>query len=86
MSEYDSGKAAEQQAAAIREKRESRLAGEAAMAVFLAEGGKIQKIANNVSGRVEGASYSAWGKPKKKAAATEQDSPADDDTDTDSTE
>jgi len=66
MSEYDSGKAAEQQAAAIREKRESRLAGEAAMAAFLAEGGKIQKIANNVSGRVEGASYSAWGKPKRR--------------------
>jgi hypothetical protein len=83
MSEYDSGKAAEQQAAAIREKRESRLAGEAAMAAFLAEGGKIQKIANNVSGRVEGASYSAWGKPKKKAAATEQHSAADDDTDGD---
>ena len=77
MSEYDSGKAAEQQAAAIREKRESRLAGEAAMAAFLAEGGKIQKIANNVSGRVEGASYSAWGKPKKKVAATEQRSAAD---------
>lgn len=37
-----------------------------ALAEFLAKGGVIQQIANNVSGRVEGASYSAWGAPKKK--------------------
>ena len=39
-----------------------------ALAEFLAKGGVIQQIANNVSGRVEGASYSAWGAPKKKKA------------------
>jgi len=36
---------------------------------FLARGGVIQKIEPNVSGRVEGQSYSAWGRPKKPAAA-----------------
>jgi hypothetical protein len=36
---------------------------------FLARGGVIQKIEPNVSGRVEGVSYSAWGRPKKPAAA-----------------
>lgn len=36
---------------------------------FLARGGIIQKIEPNVSGRVEGVSYSAWGRPKKPAAA-----------------
>jgi len=36
---------------------------------FLARGGTIQKIEPNVSGRVEGASYSAWGRPKKPVAA-----------------
>ena len=35
------------------------------MAEFLAKGGKIQQVANGVSGRVEGASYSAWGAPRK---------------------
>ena len=34
---------------------------------FLARGGTIQKIEPNVSGRVDGASYSAWGRPKKPA-------------------
>ena len=36
---------------------------------FLARGGVIQKVAPNVSGRVEGQSYSAWGRPKKPVAA-----------------
>ena len=36
---------------------------------FLARGGVIQKIEPNVSGKVEGVSYSAWGRPKKPAAA-----------------
>jgi len=36
---------------------------------FLARGGVIQKIEPNVSGRVEGVSYSAWGRPKKPVAA-----------------
>lgn len=39
----------------------------AAMERFLANGGKIQQIATNVSGRSEGSGYSAWGAPKKKA-------------------
>jgi hypothetical protein len=38
---------------------------------FLARGGVIQKIEPNVSGRVEGVSYSAWGRPKKPAAVVE---------------
>ena len=38
---------------------------DAAMAEFLAKGGVIQQIAVGVSGRVEGASYSAWGAPRK---------------------
>jgi hypothetical protein len=33
---------------------------------FLANGGVIQKVGRNVSGRVEGQKYSAWGAPKKK--------------------
>ena len=36
-----------------------------AMAEFLARGGVIQQVANGVSGRVEGVSYSAWGAPRK---------------------
>jgi len=36
---------------------------------FLARGGVIQKINPNVSGIVEGVSYSAWGRPKKPVAA-----------------
>ena len=35
------------------------------MAEFLAKGGVIQQVANGVSGRVEGVSYSAWGAPRK---------------------
>ena len=38
---------------------------DAAMAEFLAKGGVIQQVANGVSGRVEGVSYSAWGAPRK---------------------
>ena len=38
---------------------------DAAMAEFLAKGGVIQQVAVGVSGRVEGASYSAWGAPRK---------------------
>ena len=38
---------------------------DAAMAEFLAKGGKIQQVATGVSGRVEGVSYSAWGAPRK---------------------
>jgi hypothetical protein len=38
---------------------------DAAMAEFLAKGGTIQQVAPGISGRVEGASYSAWGAPRK---------------------
>ena len=38
-------------------------------------------MANNVSGRVDGASYSAWGKPKKKAAVEEDTAAAVDEVD-----
>jgi hypothetical protein len=50
---------------------EERAATEAAVAAFLAAGGKVQEIPWGKSGRVEGASYSAWGRPgpKKKADA-----------------
>jgi hypothetical protein len=38
---------------------------DAAIAEFLAKGGKIQYCAPNASGRVEGTEYSAWGAPRK---------------------
>ena len=40
-----------------------------ALQEFLERGGVIQQIEPNVSGRVEGASYSAWGRPKKPVVA-----------------
>ena len=40
-----------------------------ALQEFLARGGTIQQIEPNVSGRVEGVNYSAWGRPKKPVAA-----------------
>lgn len=66
MSAYDPTRAAEEAAAQVQQKREAREASDRALEEFFARGGKVQVIANNVSGRVEGASYSAWGKPKKK--------------------
>jgi len=63
---YDQTKAAEEAAAQVQQKREAREASDRALEEFFARGGKVQVIANNVSGRVEGSSYSAWGKPKKK--------------------
>ena len=52
-------------------REEDQAATDAAVAAFLAAGGKIQEVPWGKSGRVEGASYSAWGKPgaKKKADA-----------------
>ena len=52
-------------------KEQEQAAADAAVAAFLAAGGKIQQIPMGTSGRVEGQSYSAWGKPgpKKKADA-----------------
>ena len=73
MSTYDHTKAADQAAAVVQEKREAREASDRALEEFFARGGKVQTVANNVSGRVEGSSYSAWGKPKKKAAAVEEE-------------
>ena len=66
MSTYDPAKAAEAAAQQVQQKRESREASDRALEEFFARGGKVQVVANNVSGRVEGSSYSAWGKPKKK--------------------
>jgi hypothetical protein len=37
-----------------------------ALAEFLANGGVIQQCKPYESGRAEGESYSAWGKPKKR--------------------
>ena len=71
MSAYDPTRAAEEAAAQVQQKREAREASDRALEEFFARGGKVQVIANNVSGRVEGSSYSAWGKPKKKAAVEE---------------
>jgi hypothetical protein len=34
---------------------------------FFAKGGKVQQIAPNVSGRVEGSKFGAWGAPRRKA-------------------
>jgi hypothetical protein len=41
------------------------------VAEFLAGGGEIQEIPRGKSGYVEGQSRSAWGAPRKKAAAAE---------------
>jgi hypothetical protein len=48
-----------------------------AMQEFLDKGGVIQKIKPNVSGRVEGASYSAWS--KKKPSTSPLANPPEDD-------
>ena len=71
MAAYDQTRAAEEAALQVQQKREAREASDRALEEFFARGGKVQVIANNVSGRVEGSTYSAWGKPKKKAAAVE---------------
>jgi hypothetical protein len=73
MATYDHTKAADQAAAAVQEKREAREASDRALEEFFARGGKVQTVANNVSGRVEGSTYSAWGKPKKKAATPDEE-------------
>ena len=75
MATYDHTKAADQAAAAVQEKRLAREASDRALEEFFARGGKVQTVANNVSGRVEGSSYSAWGKPKKKVGATPDELP-----------
>jgi hypothetical protein len=45
-------------------KEEEQAATDAAVAEFLANGGVVQKLRPNQSGRVEGASYSQWSKKK----------------------
>jgi hypothetical protein len=45
-------------------KEEEQAAADAAIAEFLANGGVIQQLRPNQSGRAEGASYSQWSKKK----------------------
>ena len=45
-------------------KEEEQAAADAAVAEFLANGGKITQCEYGKSGRAEGASYSAWSKKK----------------------
>jgi hypothetical protein len=45
-------------------KEKEQAAADAAVAEFLANGGKITQCKYGVSGRVEGASYSSWSKKK----------------------
>jgi hypothetical protein len=66
MAKYDSTNQAELADLMAQQRRVDKEMHDKAMADFLAKGGVIQQVANNVSGRVEGASYSAWGAPKKK--------------------
>lgn len=45
-------------------KKQDQASTDAAIAEFLANGGVIQKLKLNQSGRVEGESYSPWSKKK----------------------
>jgi hypothetical protein len=45
-------------------KEEEQAAADVALAEFLANGGVIQQLRPNQSGRVEGQSYSSWSKKK----------------------
>jgi hypothetical protein len=45
-------------------KEEEQAATDVAVAEFLANGGVVQKLRPNQSGRAEGSSYSAWSKKK----------------------
>jgi hypothetical protein len=58
-------------------KAEEQAATEAALAEFLANGGEIQKLKPNQSGRAEGSSYSAWS--KKKPSTSPLANPPEDD-------
>ena len=49
-----------------QEELEESQAIDAAMKIFLADGGIVQQIPNGVSGVEEGTSQAAWGRPKKK--------------------
>ena len=56
-------------------KLEDMAATEAALAAFLAKGGVVQQVPTGKSGRVEGESYSMWGKKKKSAPTPIVDEP-----------
>jgi hypothetical protein len=43
---------------------DEKTASDIALEEFLAKGGVIQQIAKNVSGRIEGSTYSSWSKKK----------------------
>jgi len=58
-------------------KEEEKAALELALAEFLANGGKIQQLQPNQSGRTDGASYSSWS--KKKPSTSPLASPPEDD-------
>lgn len=77
MATYDQARANEEAAAAMIARREQRQASDRALEEFFAAGGEVQQLEFGKSGRVEGASYSAWGKPKKAAAPEELDTAAD---------
>ena len=47
-------------------RNEEKLASDLALKEFLANGGKIQSIPNNASGREPGETYSQWAKKKPK--------------------
>jgi hypothetical protein len=51
---------------------------EEALAEFIANGGKIQQLRPNQSGRAEGSSYSSWSK-KKPSTSPLANPPEDDD-------
>jgi len=59
-------------------REEEQAASEAAIAEFLAKGGKIQQLRPNQSGRVEGESYNPWSK-KKVSTSPLANPPEDDD-------
>jgi hypothetical protein len=58
-------------------KEEDQAATDAAIAEFLANGGQIQKLKPNQSGRAEGSSYSQWS--KKKPSTSPLANPPDED-------
>jgi hypothetical protein len=59
-------------------REEEKAASEAAVAEFLANGGKIQQLRPNQSGRAEGESYNPWSK-KKVSTSPLANPPEDDD-------
>jgi hypothetical protein len=58
-------------------REEEQAASDAALAEFLAKGGKIQQLRPNQSGRAEGESYNPWS--KKKTSTSPLASPPEED-------